>query len=465
MTTLLRGGLVVAAEGSRQADVRIDGEVVSAVGDLAPQAGEQVLDCAGCLVLPGGIDTHTHLDLECGPGLTTADDFASGTRSAIAGGTTTVLDFATQFHGETLGYGLQRWHAKAAGVASCDYGFHLAMTQWKSEFAEQMGEAVQAGVTSFKLYMAYRHSMMVEDDEIRAALRASAALGTTIGFHCENGRLVDALVQEYVAAGRRTPYYHAASRPAELEREAINRLGVIAAPLEALHYVVHLSSGGSLAEIRAARARGARMVVETCPQYLVLDGSRYGEPDVDELTNRAYVMSPPLRTPRDNDLLWEALADGTIQFVGTDHCSFTLAEQKAAAADFAHTPNGGPGLELRLPLLYTYGVAAGRLSLDRFAAVTATNAAKYFGMYPRKGVLAPGSDADVVVYDPSTERTVRHADLHDATDHSPYEGLRLTGRVRDVFLRGSAVVRDGEPTDDRPAGQFVARGLPDPQIS
>lgn len=465
MTTLLTGGQVVAAEGSRPADLRIDGDVVSAIGDLRPQEGEQVLDCTGCLLLPGGIDTHTHLDLECGPGLVTADDFASGTRSALAGGTTTVLDFATQFHGETLAYGLDRWHVKAAGRSFCDYGFHLAMTEWKSEFGAQMRDMVAAGVSSFKLYMAYRASMMVEDDEIRAALQASAALGTTIGFHCENGRLVDALVTEYLESGRTTPYFHQASRPAELEREAINRLAVIATPLKALHYVVHLSSGDSLDEIRAARGRGARMVVETCPQYLVLDGSRYGDPDRDELPSRAYVMSPPLRTPADNAALWAALADGTIQFVGTDHCSFTLAGQKAAASDFAHIPNGGPGLELRMPLLYTYGVAAGRLTLDRFVAVTATNAAKYFGMYPQKGVLAPGSDADVVVYDPRGERVVRHAELHDATDHTPYEGLRLTGRVREVFLRGTHLVRDGELAHDRPIGAFIPRGLPDPDIS
>ncbi|MCO5308948.1 MAG: dihydropyrimidinase [Austwickia sp.] len=462
--TLLRGGTVVAAEGSRRADLRLRDGVVVELGDLEPDSGEPVLDCTGCLLLPGGIDTHTHLDLECGPGLTTADDFASGTRSALAGGTTTVLDFATQFHGESLAFGLDRWHAKAAGVSSCDYGFHLAMTEWQPGFADQMADIVAAGVTSFKLYMAYRGSMMVEDDEIRAALQASERLGTTIGFHCENGRLVDALVREYVAAGRRTPYYHQASRPAELEREAINRLGVIAAPLEALHYVVHLSSGGSLAEIRAARERGARMVVETCPQYLVLDGSRYGDPDTDELTSRAYVMSPPLRTPADQDLLWDALADGTIQFVGTDHCSFTLAGQKAAAADFAHTPNGGPGLELRMGLLYTYGVAAGRLTPERFVEVTSTNAAKYFGLYPRKGVLAPGSDADIVVYDPNGEHLVRHADLHDATDHTPYEGLPLRGRVRDVFLRGEHVVRGGDLVAGEPTGRFVARALPDSDI-
>ncbi|MBW3086999.1 D-hydantoinase [Austwickia sp. TVS 96-490-7B] len=462
MTTLIRGGTVVTTNGARRADIRLDGPLISDIGDLNPHPEEQIIDAHDCLVLPGGIDTHTHLDLECGPDLTTIDDFISGSRAALAGGTTTVIDFATQFHGETLHDGLRHWQDKAAG-ASCDYAFHLAMTEWRPEFADHMADMVAAGVTSFKLYMAYRGSMMVEDDDIRHALKASAALGTTIGFHCENGRLIDALVTEELNAGHHTPYYHRATRPPELEREAINRLGVIAAPLNALHYVVHLSSGTSLPEILAARARGAQMVAETCPQYLVLDGSAYGGPDDEDLRRRAYVMSPPLRTSQDRDDLWDGLARGDIQFVGTDHCSFTLDGQKSAATDFAHTPNGAPGLETRLPLLYTYGVATGRLTLERFVAVTATNAARYFGMYPRKGVIAVGSDADIVVYDPRGQRTLRHDDLHDATDHTPYEGLTVQGHVCHVFRRGDHVVTDGTPTVHG-GGQYIPRGLPDPTV-
>ncbi len=477
MTTLLRGGLVVTEEGARPADLRLAGPdegsrsgsgagggvILELAPSLQPLAGEAVLDCTGMVLLPGAIDPHTHLDLECGPGLTTADDFLTGTRSALAGGTTTVIDFATQFHGQTLAEGLAHWHDKADGRAVIDYAFHLAMTQWRPEFAEQLAEMVAAGVTSFKLYLGYLHTMMVEDDEVLAALTASAALGTTIGFHCENGRIIDALKARELAAGHTGAYYHQVVHPPQLERESLVRLGAIADLVDAQHYIVHLSSAQTVPEVRAAQARGSRLVAETCPQYLVLDHTAYGQAgDADQASEtraRAAVMSPPLRPAADHDTLWEGLADGTISFVGTDHCSFT-PEQKAAAADFSAVPNGAPGLELRLALLHSHGVTTGRLSLPQLAAVTATNAARYFGLYPRKGVLAPGSDADVVVLDPTAEWTVTHDALHDAARHTPYAGMPLTGRVRDVFLRGQHLVRDGSLADDLPAGQFVRCALP-----
>jgi dihydropyrimidinase len=467
MSVLLSGGMVTTATQSRPAAVRFsDGRIVE-IGDLAPRSGEEVVNCSGCLVLPGGIETHTHLDLEA-MGTVTADDFASGTRSALAGGTTTVLDFATQFHGESLAQGLQRWHKKARGQALSDYGFHLAMTEWRPEFADEMVEIVAAGVTSFKMYMAYRDSMMVEDDEIYAALSASSSLGATIGFHCENGLMIDALVREELARGNTGSFYHQRTRPPALEREALGRLSMIAELLDAQHYIVHLSAGETIEEVRRARQRGSKVVAETCPQYLLLDDSLYGTPesdDSDELEVRQYVMSPPLRAAENLDALWAGLAGGDIQFVGTDHCSFNLHGQKDQAPDFASIPNGAPGVELRLALLYTYGVAAGRISAERFAAVTAENAARYFGIYPRKGTLLPGSDADIVVYDPRPTWTVRHVDLHDNVDHTPYEGRQIQGRVRDVFLRGGHVVRDGVLADDLAPGEFVACGPPDSDIT
>ena len=464
MSVLLSGGMVTTATQSRLAAVRFsDGRIVE-IGDLAPRPGEEVVDCSGCLVLPGGIETHTHLDLEA-MGTVTADDFATGTRSALAGGTTTVLDFATQFHGETLMEGLARWHKKAGGQAVTDYGFHLAMTQWRPEFADEMAEVVAAGVTSFKMYMAYRDSMMVEDDEIYAALSASSRLGATIGFHCENGLMIDALVREELARGHTGAFYHPRTRPPAMEREAAGRLTMIAGLLDAQHYIVHLSAGETIAEVRRARARGSKVVAETCPQYLLLDDSLYGDSDSDDLAVRQYVMSPPLRSPENLDALWAGLADGDIQFVGTDHCSFNLHGQKDQALDFAGIPNGAPGVELRLALLYTYGVAAGRISAERFVAVTAENAARYFGLYPRKGTLLPGSDADIVVYDPRPSWTVSHDELHDNVDHTPYEGRQIQGRVRDVFLRGHPVVRDGVLADVLAPGEFVSCGLPDSDIT
>jgi dihydropyrimidinase len=463
MSVLLSGGTVTTATQSRLAAVRFtDGRIVE-IGDLTPRPGEQVVDCTGCLVLPGGIETHSHLDLEA-MGTVTADDFATGTRSALAGGTTTVLDFATQFHGETLMEGLKRWHEKARGKAVTDYGFHLAMTQWRPEFADEMADVVAAGVTSFKMYMAYRGSMMVEDDEIYAALTASSRLGATIGFHCENGLVIDALVRGEMARGHTGAFYHQRTRPPALEREALARLTTIAELLDAQHYIVHLSAGETIDEVRRARRRGSKVVAETCPQYLLLDDSLYGTAESDDLEVRAYIMSPPLRASENLDALWTALGDGDIQFVGTDHCSFNLHGQKDKATDFTQIPNGAPGLELRLALLYTYGVAAKRISAERFVAVTAENAARYFGLYPRKGTLLPGSDADIFVYDPRPSWTVAHGDLHDNVDHTPYEGREIQGRVRDVFLRGQHVVRDGALADDLAPGEFVACGPPDSHI-
>ena len=466
MTVLLHGGTVVSATQSLLADVRIVDGVVTEVGRLAPGPDDEVVDCSGCVLVPGGIDSHTHLDLEAGT-MVTADDFATGTRAALAGGTTTVLDFATQFHGESLQHGLAHWHEKADGNAVSDYGFHLAMTEWKPEFAAQMAVMADAGVTSFKIYMAYRHSMMLEDDEIYAALAASAALGATIGFHCENGRVIDALVHDELAQGHTGAYWHQHTRPPALEAEALNRLTTIAALQDAPHYVVHLSAKESVDVLRDVRSRGSRVIAETCPQYLVLDNSAYGASAADavgEIEARKVVMSPPLRSPDHRHALWQGLAGGDIQFVGTDHCSFDIAGQKDAASDFSRVPNGAPGIELRMILLYSEGVAAGRLTLERYVAVTSENAARHFGIYPRKGVIAPGSDGDVVVIDPAPRWTVRHADLHENVDHTPYAGLELQGRVRDVFLRGRPLVHDGVLRPDLLPGRFVPCGRPDDDI-
>jgi dihydropyrimidinase len=456
--------MVTTAVLSRPASVRFSDGRITEIGDLSPQPGEEVLDCSECLVLPGGIESHSHLDLEV-MGMVTADNFATGTRSALAGGTTTVLDFATQCHGESLTQGLRRWHEKALGQAVTDYGFHLAMTEWRPEFADEMAEIVEDGVTSFKMYMAYRGSMMVEDDEIYAALSASSRLGATIGFHCENGLIIDALVRGELAQGHTGAFYHQRTRPPALEREALGRLTTVAGMLDAQHYIVHLSAGETIEELRRARQRGSRVVAETCPQYLLLDDSCYGTPESEDPEVRQYVMSPPLRAQANLDALWSGLADGDIQFVGTDHCSFNLYGQKDQAVDFAGIPNGAPGIELRLALLYTYGVAEGRITPERFVAVTAENAARYFGLYPQKGTLLPGSDADIVVYDPRPSWTVSHARLHDNVDHTPYEGRQIQGRIRDVFLRGHHVVRDGALADALAPGEFVACGPPDSDIT
>ena len=468
MSVLISGGTVVTPRGSTRASVRIDGETIAEIGDLAPLPGEEVVDAAGCLVLPGGIDSHTHLELDCGPGLITADTWATGTRSALAGGTTMMVDFATQFHGQSLGEGLAAWHGLADGHAVSDYAFHMAFTEWKPEFVDELPDMVAAGITSFKMYMGYYGSMMVNDDQILQALRAARELGVTFGFHCENGTLIAARVAEELAAGHTASWYHQRTRPEGSEWEAAYRLGFIAETADAPVYVVHVSSAGTLDVVKDYRTRGVRYTAETCPQYLVADNSEYGPEPVggvassaDEKHARQFMMSPPLRDASNNDRLWKLLADGDIQFVGTDHCSFTLEDQKARATAFNQVANGAPGLELRLPLLWSYGVVPGKLTPERFVAVTAENAARYFGLFPRKGVLTPGSDADVVLFDPAKTWTVRHTDLHDGTDYTQYEGRELTGKVRDVFLRGRLVVAGGEPVEDLAPGQFIACGTPD----
>lgn len=462
---LLKNGWIVRPEGSFQGDLRISAETIQELGpQLAPQPGEEVLDCTGLLLLPGGVETHTHLQLES-MGTVTADSFATGTRAALFGGTTTVLDFATQFHGESMAQGLAHWDSKTRGNLFCDVSYHMALTEWNEALRQEMPAVVAAGYPSFKMYMAYKNNMMVRDEEIDQALRMSASLGAVIGFHCENGDLIEERVKALAAAGKRSPYWHAVSRPAELEREAIERLETIALLNQAPHYVVHLSTAMGLEAIQRARLEGSPVVVETCPQYLLLDDSLYGSPEDSSFEAARYIMSPPLRDKANQAALWAGLANGDIQFVGTDHCSFRMADQKTLGqGDFRKIPNGAPGIESRLRLLYTYGVVARRFSLERFAAVTAENAAKYFGLYPRKGVLAPGSDADVVVLDPRPLELLHQADLHEAVDYTPYEGMEVRGAVREVFLRGQHLIRAGALALEQPQGQILRGHAPDTRI-
>lgn len=461
---LLKDGFVVLPEETLRADIRLQGETIKEIGDLQPQPDEEVLDCQGLYLLPGGIETHTHLQLES-MGTVTADDFASGTRAALAGGTTTVIDFATQFHGESMAQGLDNWHRKAKGQCAIDYGFHMALTEWNSQLKEEMESVVRDGVSSFKMYMAYKDNMMVQEDQIYDALEESRRLGATIGFHCENGLLIDVLVNRERDRGHLSAYYHQITRPAELEEEAIVRLEAVNHLLHANHHIVHLSTAKGLTAINRSRERGIGVVVETCPQYLLLDSSRYGTPSQTDFEPAKYIMSPPLRGRRDQEALWNGLAGGEIQFVGTDHCSFNFKGQKEMGKDdFSRIPNGAPGIELRLHLLYSEGVARGRMDINRFSVIISTNAARYFGLYPRKGILLPGSDADLVVFDPHAEWRVSSKELHENCDYTPYENFEIKGRVRDVFLRGRRKVASGKIVVEEADGRYLKRQLPDMNI-
>ncbi|HHX19648.1 MAG TPA: dihydropyrimidinase [Clostridiaceae bacterium] len=459
-STLLKDGYIVLPDKTVKGSIRIRGEVIDALGDIVPLEHEEIIDCSGCYFLPGGIETHTHLDLES-MGTVTADDFKSGTLAALAGGTTTVIDFATQFHGESMARGLERWHEKADGRSAIDYGFHMAMTEWNDALRSEMASIVEGGITSFKMYMAYKGRMMVQEDGIYEALEEAGKLGATIGFHCENGLLIDLFTRRIREAGNLSPYYHQMTRPSELEAEAIDRLETVVQLLHTNHYVVHLSTARGLSSILRARERGNHVVVETCPQYLVLDRSRYGTPEDDDFEAAKFIMSPPLRERRDQEALWQGLASGEIQFVGTDHCSFNFKGQKEMGRDdFSKIPNGAPGIELRMNLMYSHGVSEGRMDINRFSVVTSTNAAKYFGLFPKKGILRAGSDADIVVFDPKAEWTVTSDLLHENCDYTPYEGFALKGKVRDVFLRGNRKVESGVLVVKDADGQYLKRDLP-----
>lgn len=452
MKTLLRGGIVVSGSGAVRSDVLIEDGRVAAVGLSLDAKDASVSDVSGMLLFPGFIDAHTHFDLDvCGT--TTADDFYTGGRSAIRGGTTTVIDFACPNKGESLQYGLELWRKKAEkrGCA-CDYGFHMTIDDWNPSVEAELPEMFRQGVTSFKAYMAYP-AMMVGDRDLLRALRKMKALGGVIGVHCENGDAIDALIAEKKAAGQLDPTAHPQSRPAILEAEAVSRLLKLASVADVPVVIVHLSSAAALREVRLAREAGQKVYVETCPQYLLLDDRLYALPD---FGGGRYVCAPPLRKPADCACLWQALANGEIQTVSTDHCSFTLAQKDAGRGDFTKIPGGLPGVETRGTLLYTAGVDGGRITLGKMCELLSENPAKLYGLWPRKGVLAPGSDADIVVYDPEADAVITAADHASAADYAPFEGYRTKGSIAQVYLRGTLTVDHGEILRDR-GGCFLAR--------
>ena len=454
MKTLFKGGAVVSGQGVRDLDVLVEGEAVSALAPDLDCPGAQVVDCTGRLLFPGFIDAHTHFDLEVG-GTITADDFRTGTRAALRGGTTTVIDFAAPNKGETLASGLARWQAKAEGAA-CDYGFHMTIDDWNEGISREIGEMAALGIPTFKLYMTYP-AMMLRSGEMLGALRRLKELGCLAGVHCENSALIDVLTAEAREAGRLGPASHPRVRPAVLEAEAVSRLLRMARLADVPVMVVHLTCREALEEVRAARRRGQTVYAETCPHYLLLDQGAYDHPDFLEAAK--YVCAPPLREKADQEALWEALRTGEIQTVATDHCSFTLAQKRAGRYDFTKIPGGLPGVEHRGALLYTCGVAAGRLAAADMYRALCENPAKLYGCWPRKGVIAPGSDGDIVIFDPKARWTITAQEQVQNVDYTPYEGWEIQGRVERVYLRGVPAVEAGRVLETR--GRFLPRGLPE----
>lgn len=453
MSFLLKNGTVVTPDGPFTGDLLTQGERIAAVGrDLACPWGTTVINCTGKLVLPGCIDTHTHFEMNKGLPNETADGWASGTLSALCGGTTTVLDFAEPEKGASLQSALDIWHSRADGCSSCNYGFHMTIKDWNEAIRAELPAMARQGISSYKIYLAYQ--LRVSDTVAYEAIKAVSELGGVIGCHCENGELVELGVREQKALGHLGPQAHPAARPPAVEAEAVCRYLAIAERAGAAVNVVHLSTKRGLELARAARERGQPVYLETCPQYLLLDDSVY---DLPGFESAKYVFSPPARSKEDVEALWGALADGSIDTVGTDHCAFTTGVKALGREDFSRIPNGMPGVEDRLRLLYTYGVAAGRISLRRMTELLSANPARLFGMWPRRGALAEDSVADIVIYDPNITERISAKTNHSACDYDPYEGMEVRGRVEGVLLGGELAVSEGRPVRTG-LGRFISRG-------
>ena len=461
MKTLVRGGTVVTATDLYRGDVLIEDEKIVAianVGGLIPEGGQipfdRIIDASGKYVIPGGIDVHTHLDMPFG-GTTAADDFESGTVAAACGGTTSVVDFAIQYRGQTLRHALDTWGGKAEGKAAIDYGFHMIITELTDAVEREMDALVAEGVTSFKLFMAYPGVFMLDDGSIFRALLRTRENGGTICMHAENGGVIDVLVKKALAEGKTEPKYHALTRPARAEGEATHRAIALAEMAGVPIYVVHLSAAEALEMVTQARDRGLPAYAETCPQYLFLSYDNYEEPGFD---GAKYVMSPPLRPKETQDRLWRGLAGNDLQAVSTDHCPFCMKEQKELGrGDFSKIPNGAPGIETRMSLVFDGGVRTGKISLNRFVELTSTSPARIFGLFPRKGTVAPGSDADLVVFDPNKKQKLSAKTLHMKVDYNPYEGREITGAADTVLSRGKVIVENGKFIGRAGAGSFLKR--------
>ncbi len=455
MKTLIKNGNVVTAVDNYFADVLVEDDKVSVIGARLDMEADRVIDASDHLVIPGGIDPHTHMELPFG-GTFASDDFRTGTIAAAHGGTTTIIDFAVQNHGESLVQAVDNWHKKAEGKTAIDYGFHLITTDLPDERVPEMRQLINEGVMSFKLFMAYPGVFLVDDATIYRAMKTAGAAGGLICMHAENGIVINEIIKHALAEGKTAPRYHALTRPTKAEAEGVHRAIAIAEMADAPVYIVHLSCADALEEVREARDEGLPAYAETCPQYLFLDYSLY---EREGFEGAKWVMTPPLREKWNQEKLWQGLAGNDLQVISTDHCPFCFKEQKEMGRDdFTKIPNGGPGVEHRMSLIYNGGVASGRISVNRFVELTSTSAAKLFGLFPRKGTIAVGSDADIVIFDPNREETISAATHHMNVNYSAYEGMRVRGVTKTVLSRGRVVIEDGKYTGKPGDGQFLKRG-------
>ncbi len=455
MRTLIRNGRIITAVDDYNADILIEDGIVTLIGRKLEMEADKVIDASGKWVIPGGIDAHTHMELPFG-GTSSSDDFRTGTIAAAHGGTTTIIDFAVQSHGQALRGALDTWFAKAEGKTAIDYGFHMICTDLPDSRLPEMKDLINEGISSFKLFMAYPGVFLVDDGTIFKAMSTAGEAGGLVCMHAENGLVIDVLVKRALAEGRTAPKYHALTRPTKAEAEGTGRAIALAEMAGAPVYIVHLSCDDALRKVVEARDAGIPAYAETCPQYLFLDQSDY---ERENFEGAKYVMTPPLRPKENQEKLWRGLQFNDLQAISTDHCPFCFKEQKELGrGDFSKIPNGGPGVEDRMSLVFNGGVVAGRISPNRFVELVSTSPARIFGLFPRKGTIAVGSDADIVIFDPEAEKTISAKTHHMNVDYSAYEGMKVRGVSETVLSRGKIIVDKGQYLGKPGEGQFLKRG-------
>ncbi len=449
------GSAIITAVDDYHGDILlIEGETISAMGKHLEASVDTTIDATGLLVLPGGIDPHVHLDMPF-MGTFSSDTHETGTRAALFGGTTTVIDFVLQRQGHTLKEALAEWNSRATGTAVGDYSFHMAVTDYNESTRGEVREMIEReGITSFKTFMAYKGALMIDDRQMTALMQEVRQQGGIVTVHATNGDMIDYLIAKHRAEGKLSPLYHYLSQPEVTEAEASGRFADIANYTGCPGYIVHLTCEGALNAVRQATRRNQRVFVETCIQYLLLDASLYEK----DFEGAKWVMSPPLRQRKDRETLWAGINQGLVNVVATDHCPFLWKQKQIGEKDFSKIPNGHPAIENRMELLYSEGVHQGRISINKYVEVTSANPAKIFGMFPRKGVIAPGSDADILLFDPLARHTLSASTHHMNVDYSAYEGWKLTGKVKTVLLRGKVAIDDGKCLVDKGYGKFIPRG-------
>jgi dihydropyrimidinase len=454
MKTLIKNGRIVTAVDDYVADILIEDEIISVIGKKLEMQADKVIDAKDKLVIPGGIDAHTHMDMPFG-GTVSADDFRTGTLAAAHGGTTTIIDFAIQTKGQSIIEALDVWHEKAAGKTAIDYAFHMIVTDLPHERLKEVKRMIHdEGVTSFKMFMAYPGVLLVDDATIFRGMTFAGEQGGLVCMHAENGIVINEIVQRALAEGRTAPKYHALTRPTKAEAEGVNRAIALAEMAETAVYIVHLSSYDALKKVKEARDEGIPAFAETCPQYLFLDYSYY---EKEGFEGSKYVMTPPLRDKSNQEQLWTGLRMNDLQVISTDHCPFCMKEKELGKNDFSKIPNGGPGVETRMSLVYNGGVVPGRININRFVELTSTAPAKIFGLFPKKGTIAVGSDADIVIFNPNKKMTISAKTHHMNVDYNCYEGMQVQGVPETVLSRGKVVVENEKYVGKAGDGKYIKR--------